>query len=74
VYIIFVVIAHAGEDDFWEGLQQIEMRGVPELQQQVTVTGYPVGGDSLSITQGIVSRVSMGPYTPGGADLINVQV
>lgn len=48
--------------------------GVPELQQQITVTGYPIGGDSLSITQGIVSRVTMSPYTSGAAQLMNIQV
>jgi hypothetical protein len=46
---------------------------VPELQQQITVTGYPIGGDSLSITQGIVSRVTMSSYTAGAAQLMNVQ-
>lgn len=48
--------------------------GVPEVQQQITVTGYPIGGDSLSITQGIVSRVTMSPYTSGAAQLMNIQV
>lgn len=64
----------AEEDEFWEGIQAVKFLGVPELQQQITVTGYPIGGDSLSITQGIVSRVTMSPYTSGAAQLINIQV
>jgi hypothetical protein len=52
----------------------VKFLGVPELQQQITIAGYPIGGDSLSITQGIVSRVTMSCYTPGAAPLINVQV
>lgn len=28
------------------------------LQDSILVAGYPLGGDSLSITKGIVSRVS----------------
>jgi hypothetical protein len=51
----------------------VKFLGVPELQQQITVTGYPIGGDSLSITQGIVSRVTMSPYTSGAAQLMNIQ-
>jgi hypothetical protein len=65
---------HAEEDEFWQGISAVTWLGVPELQQQITVTGYPVGGDSLSITQGIVSRVTMSSYTSGGAQLMNVQV
>lgn len=29
------------------------------LQDSILVAGYPLGGDSLSITKGIVSRVSL---------------
>jgi hypothetical protein len=65
---------HAEEDEFWEGIKAVKFLGVPELQQQITVTGYPIGGESLSITQGIVSRVITSSYTPGGAHLMNVQV
>ena len=64
----------ADDSEFWEGISAVKFLGVPELQQQITVTGYPIGGDSLSITQGIVSRVTMNSYTPGGAQLMNVQV
>ena len=71
VRIAFIL---AEEDEFWEGIQAVKFLGVPELQQQITVTGYPIGGDSLSITQGIVSRVTMSPYTSGAAQLMNIQV
>lgn len=67
------LLLRAEEDDFWHGISAVTFRDVPELQEQVTVTGYPIGGDSLSITQGIVSRVTMSSYTPGGAQLMNVQ-
>lgn len=35
---------------------------LPELRQDVTVLGYPVGGDELSITEGIVSRIEYAEY------------
>lgn len=62
------------DDAFWEGIQAVSFLGVPELQQAITVTGYPVGGDSLSITQGIVSRVSMSPYATGAPMLMHIQI
>jgi S1-C subfamily serine protease len=35
---------------------------LPELRQSVTVLGYPLGGDELSITEGIVSRIEFTRY------------
>ena len=43
------------------------------LQSPVCVAGYPVGGDSLSITKGIVSRVTMVRYSQGGR-LLGIQI
>eukprot|EP00759_Apiculatamorpha_spiralis_P021558 PhF_6_TR26277/c0_g1_i4/m.37639 len=41
--------------------------GLPELQQSVKVVGYPWGGDQISITSGVVSRIDSSPY--GGVDV-----
>lgn len=35
---------------------------LPALQDTVLAYGYPMGGDSLSITKGIVSRIEFAPY------------
>lgn len=37
-------------------------------------TGYPIGGDTVSVTAGVVSRVEMMPYSHGQAELLGVQV
>ena len=37
------------------------------------VIGYPMGGDSLSITAGVVSRVELNTYT-SGRDLLIIQI
>ena len=36
--------------------------GIPHVKDKVTVYGYPVGGDQLSVTEGIVSRVDYTSY------------
>jgi S1-C subfamily serine protease len=36
---------------------------LPDVREQVFAYGYPVGGNSLSTTKGIVSRVEFVPYT-----------
>ncbi len=37
-------------------------QGIPSIKQAVLVYGYPVGGTSLSITKGIVSRIEFTQY------------
>lgn len=39
---------------------------LPELRSKVNVIGYPVGGDRLSVTEGVVSRVDMARYSHSG--------
>ena len=36
---------------------------VPALESEVRVIGYPVGGDRLSVTRGVVSRIDFQPYS-----------
>ncbi|WIA37202.1 hypothetical protein OEZ86_014154 [Tetradesmus obliquus] len=63
------------EDAFWgDDLRPLVfLKEVPELQSPISVAGYPVGGDSLSITKGIVSRVSMVRYSQSGR-LLGIQI
>lgn len=35
---------------------------LPQLKSHVSVYGYPAGGDDLSVTDGIVSRIEFAPY------------
>jgi len=62
------------DDSFWEGITPLEFGEVPHLQDSVTVIGYPTGGDNISITQGIVSRVDYVHYTHGCSKLLAIQI
>jgi S1-C subfamily serine protease len=46
---------------------------LPELKSRVSVYGYPTGGDDLSITDGIVSRIEFTNYNYGAAG-VRIQV
>ena len=52
----------------------LPMGSVPNLQEQVTVMGFPQGGDNLSITSGVVSRVELTNYVHGAASLLAIQL
>ena len=44
------------------GLKYLDFGGVPALESQVRAIGYPVGGDRISVTRGVVSRIDFRPY------------
>lgn len=47
------------DDAFWEGLPVLEVAAeVPSLDERVMVLGYPMGGETISVTRGIVSRIT----------------
>lgn len=59
---------------FWEGLVPLKFGNIPELLEDVSVIGFPVGGDSLSITSGVVSRIEMQEYAQASAELLAIQI
>ncbi len=42
--------------------------GLPDLNEEVIVLGYPMGGDRLSLTRGVVSRLDYQLYTHSQVD------
>jgi S1-C subfamily serine protease len=53
---------------FFEGTSALQLGAVPALDSTVSVLGYPIGGDRLSITRGIVSRIDYRMYAHSGVD------
>ena len=52
------------DDNFFESHKPLPRANVlPEVRDAVMAYGYPVGGSSLSITKGIVSRIEFVHYT-----------
>jgi S1-C subfamily serine protease len=47
---------------------------IPDLQASVKVVGFPWGGDQVSITSGVVSRVDMTSYGGADAGLLAIQI
>ncbi len=53
---------------FFQGTSALKLGDVPALDSVVTVLGYPIGGDRLSVTRGIVSRIDYRGYAHSGVD------
>ncbi|XP_066376432.1 protease Do-like 9 isoform X2 [Miscanthus floridulus] len=52
----------------------IEFGSLPALQDAVTVVGYPIGGDTISVTSGVVSRIEILSYVHGSTELLGLQI
>ena len=59
---------------FFEGVTALEIGDLPAVRQPVTVLGFPAGGDTLSVTQGIVSRIEHQSYIHSGMSLLAGQI
>ncbi|XP_068637979.1 protease Do-like 9 [Aristolochia californica] len=62
------------DDEFWEGVSPVEFGSLPALQDAVTVVGYPIGGDTISVTSGVVSRMEILSYVHGSTELLGLQI
>ena len=51
-----------------KGVAKLEIGEVPALESAVRVIGYPVGGELLSVTRGVVSRIDFSTYSHSGVD------
>jgi len=54
--------------NFYQDLTPLELGGIPELRSRVRAYGYPMGGQELSRTEGVVSRIEFGTYIHPGID------
>ena len=53
---------------FFEGTVPLELGGIPQIESGVSVFGYPLGGERLSVTRGVVSKIDFDLYTHSGVD------
>ena len=61
-----IVEAVNGAD--FDKLRTFQLGGIPKLNTEVSVIGYPIGGERISVTRGVVSRIDFRPYSHTGVD------
>lgn len=59
---------------FFSDIVPMEFAETPPPQSMVIAAGYPLGGDGLSITQGIISRIENSRYTHSYKRLLAAQI
>ncbi|KAG8638828.1 hypothetical protein MANES_14G068600v8 [Manihot esculenta] len=69
-----IALLTVNDDEFWKGVSPVEFGELPALQDAVTVVGYPIGGDTISVTSGVVSRIEILSYVHGSTELLGLQI
>lgn len=60
--------------NFLDDIEPAEVGEMPRLRDEVQVVGYPVGGEEISITEGVVSRIEVQRYSHSQRHLLAVTV
>jgi S1-C subfamily serine protease len=58
-----VAVLKVEDADFFKGTIPVQYGDLPSQRDKVAVYGFPIGGDELSITEGVVSRIEVQLYT-----------
>ena len=59
---------------FFLGIKPLKFGSLPEIEQEVVVCGFPEGGDTMSTTKGVVSRIENQRYAHSWIGLLAGQL
>lgn len=62
------------DKEFFNGVAALKFGTLPEIQQEAIVYGFPEGGDTLSITRGVISRTEHIYYAHSLIELLATQL
>ena len=62
------------DKEFFKNLPALQLGDLPKLRETVSVLGYPIGGDNVSITEGVVSRIEPTVYSHSRRELLAIQI
>jgi S1-C subfamily serine protease len=63
-----LAILAVDDKSFFEETVALELAGIPQIDTTVSTYGFPMGGERISVTKGIVSRIENDVYSHSGAD------
>lgn len=63
-----LAVLQVTDPEFFKNMVPLALGGIPAIESAVSVYGYPIGGERMSVTRGIVSRVDFQPYSHSAID------
>ncbi len=69
-----LAVLKVDDPHFYEGMKPLKFGELPEVRSQVVTYGFPAGGQQISYTRGVVSRIEVESYAhPGNRAYLAVQ-
>lgn len=62
------------DDAFFQDIQPLKVGPMPPLRHRIYVAGFPIGGEEISVTEGVVSRIEIQPYSHSLKQLLAITV
>jgi len=69
-----LAILELADQSFFTGVTSLKLNDNIEIRDEVTVLGYPLGGDNISTTTGVVSRIEYVRYIWSREYLLAIQI
>ena len=63
-----LAVLKVSDPAFFANTVALEFGDIPAIESSVSVYGYPIGGERLSVTRGVVSRIDFQTYAHSGVD------
>ena len=57
-----LAVLKVDDPDFWKGMKPLDFGPLPQVRSQVITYGFPAGGEQISYTRGVVSRIEVESY------------
>lgn len=69
-----LALLRVSDESFFSGIEPLPFGELPEVRSTVVTYGYPAGGEQISYTRGVVSRIELQNYVHiGNRSLLAVQ-
>jgi S1-C subfamily serine protease len=63
-----LAVLSVASPNFFKDMTPLTFGGIPPLESTVSAYGYPIGGERMSVTTGIISRIDFQLYTHSSID------
>lgn len=73
-YDVDLAVLTIKNKDFFNNIQPLQVGPLPKTQAEVLVYGFPKGGDTLSITKGVISRIEHETYAQSSLKFLASQI
>jgi len=71
---IDLALLEVEDKEFFKDTTPLTFGELPKMQDKVTVYGYPMGGHTISVSTGIVSRIEHNRYVHSGKNFLAIQI